>query len=191
MANRMSVEKRNGILRLLCEGNSIRSIGRLGTNIPTVLRQLRWAAGHCRLVMDERFIKLHLGHVEVDEIWTFVGKKQARLTVDERAERHDIGDVYLWTGIDQESKLIPTFRCGKRSADNARRFMMDLASQLVFPRPHASDSHAYFRPVVRPITQLSTDGFSGYPEAVDLAFGNATPRSFTRRASWSGRSGAA
>lgn len=131
MANVMPVEKRDTILRLLCEGNSIRSTTRLmGTNIPTVLRQLVRAGEHCQRVMDEHFHDLHLGHVEVDEVWTFVGKKQARLTVDERAERSDIGDVYLWTGIDQESKLIPTFLCGKRSADNARRFMLDLAEQL-------------------------------------------------------------
>jgi hypothetical protein len=119
MANVMSVEKRNSILRLLCEGNSVRSITRLmGTNIRKVLRQLNLAAEHCQRVMGERFVELHLGHVEVDEIWTFCGKKQARLTTDEKAERHDIGDVYLWTGIDQKSKLIPAFLCGKRSADN-------------------------------------------------------------------------
>ena len=51
------------------------------------------------------FVSLHLGHVEIDEMWTFVAKKQARLTVDEKALRHDIGDVYLWYGIDQETML--------------------------------------------------------------------------------------
>jgi IS1 family transposase len=173
MANKMPVEKRNSILRLLTEGNSIRSVTRLmATNIPTVLRQLAWAGEHCRELMNDRLTGLHLGHVEVDEMWTFVAKKQARLTVDEKAERSDIGDVYLWYGIDQETKLIPAFLMGKRSADNARRFMLDLRNRLVFPNnPHASDAHAYTAGGYRPIVQISTDGFAAYPEAVDLAFG--------------------
>ena len=54
MARIMPVEKRNTILRLLVEGNSIRSVTRLmATNIPTVLRQLVWAGDHCRKLMDD------------------------------------------------------------------------------------------------------------------------------------------
>lgn len=172
MANVMSVEKRNTILRLLVEGNSVRSVCRLmQTNIHSVLRQLHWAGDHCRRIMDERLQNLTLEHLECDEIWTFVLKKQARLTVDEKAERNDIGDVYLWTALDQHTRLIPAFRLGKRSADNARRFMMDIASRLRFPKPHDSDRHAYKAPQRRYVTQISTDGFPAYPEAVDLAFG--------------------
>lgn len=112
-----------------------------------------------------------LDHVECDEIWTFVGKKQARLTVQEKAERHDIGDVYLWTAVDATTKLVPSYVIGKRSADNARKLMIDLASRLTFPSPHAGDVHAFHDPLPLYVTQLSTDGFAGYPEAVDLAFG--------------------
>ncbi len=53
----------------------------------------------------------------------------------------------------------------------ARRFMTDLASRLAWPSPHESDSHAYRTGGYRTVTQISTDGFAGYPEAVDLAFG--------------------
>jgi hypothetical protein len=60
---------------------------------------------------------------------------------------------------------------GKRSADNARRLMMDLASRLVMPTPHDTDSHAWRPESSIYITQISTDGFAAYPEAVDLAFG--------------------
>ena len=127
MARIMPIEKRNTILRLLVEGNSIRSVTRLmGTNIPTVLRQLHWAGEHCRKLMDERFRNLTLSHLECDELWTFVQKKQARLTTQERTERGDIGDVYLWIALDQETKCIPSYKLGKRSADMARRFMVDL-----------------------------------------------------------------
>jgi hypothetical protein len=142
MANVMSVEKRNTILRLLVEGNSIRSVCRLmQTQIRTVLRQLLWAGEHCQRLMDDRFTGLTLNHLETDEMWTFVGKKQSRLTVDERRERSDIGDVYLWYSIDQDTKLVPTFLLGKRSADNARRFMVELRSRLEMPnvRPHDTD----------------------------------------------------
>ncbi len=170
--NRMSKEKRDTILRLLVEGNSIRSVTCLmGTNISSVLRQLQWAGDRAEALMDRMFSELTLEHVEVDEVWTFIAKKQARLTVDERLERSDIGDMYLWTGIDQRTKLIPMHLVGKRSADNAGRFMMGLANRLRFP-PVGEANDMNFRPgFFRPIVQISTDGFAGYPEAVDLAFG--------------------
>lgn len=172
MANIMPREKRNTILRLLVEGNSVRSVCRLmRTNIPSVLRQLEWAGKHCDAVMDQHFQGLTLSHLECDEVWTFCQKKQAQLTPEERAERSDIGDIYLWTALDQETKLIPAYVVGKRSADNARRLMMQLASRLVMPRPHASDAHAYHPAMLPIVTQISTDAFAGYPEAVDLAFG--------------------
>jgi IS1 family transposase len=168
----MSVEKRNTILRLLVEGNSIRSVTRLlGTNIPSVLRQLRWAGKHCQELMDQRFTGLRLRHVECDEIWTFCAKKQARLTVEERAIRHDIGDIYCWYGIDQDTRLIPAHTVGKRSGDMARRFMTGLANRLAMPTAHASDARDYQPGGYRPVVQISADAFVAYPEAVDLAFG--------------------
>jgi IS1 family transposase len=170
----MSTEKRNTILRMLVECNSIRGTTRLmNTNIATVLRQLVWAGGQCRQLMDREFRNLTLDHVECDEIWTFVGKKQARLTTEEKAISGRTGDVYLWTGIDQTTKLMPTFMLGKRSADMARRFMMDLAGRLAWPNtnPGASDAKNFRAGGYRPIVQISTDGFAAYPEAVDLAFG--------------------
>ncbi len=82
-----------------------------------------------------------------------------------------MGDVYLWTALDQDTKLVASFILGKRSADNARRLMMDLSHRLVFPRPHQSDPHGYQTGGYLHITQLSTDALAAYPEAVDLAFG--------------------
>ncbi len=170
--NRMPIEKRNTILRLLCEGNSIRSICRLmQTNIPTVLRQLVWAVERFQSLMEGMFRGLRLQHLEGDEIWTFVGKKLGRMTVEEKRTRGDIGDVYLWYAIDQKTKLIPAFHLGKRTGDNARRTMVKLANTMTFPTPHETDDHNYRRGLYQPITQISTDGFAGYPEAVDLAFG--------------------
>ena len=168
----MSTEKRNTILRLLVEGNGIRSVCRLmGTNIPSVLRQLEWAGEHCGQLLEEKLRGLDLSHLECDEIWTFCQKKQARLTIEEKALRSDIGDVYLFTAQDQDTRLIASHLLGKRSGDNTRRFMMQLAGRLNMPKPHASDRHQYFASKHQTITQISTDGWMAYPEAVDLAFG--------------------
>ena len=88
MANVMTTEKRNTILRHLVEGNSIRSTCRLmGTNIPSVLRQLEWAGKHCAALLESKLQGLKCRHLECDEIWTFCQKKQANLTIEERALR--------------------------------------------------------------------------------------------------------
>ncbi|MBW3599111.1 MAG: hypothetical protein KY475_17800, partial [Planctomycetes bacterium] len=170
--NRLSPARQSLILRLLCEGNSIRSTSRItGCHTKTVGDTIL-AYGHAaRHLLDDYLTGMTLRHVEVDEMWTFVGKKQAHLTVDERRERHDIGDVYLWTCVDQDSKLIASHLVGKRSADNARRLMVDLARRIEIPRPHASDDHHFERRRPEPVIQISTDGLAAYPEAIDLAFG--------------------
>ncbi len=168
MSNVMCHEKRKLILRLLCEGNSLRGTGRVtGTDKKTIGRLIRQFGVACQNFLDETLRGLDCPHVEVDEIWTFVGKKQKRLTTEQKALEGRIGDVYLWTAIDAGSKLLVTYALGKRSADMARRFMMDLSERLVLPRPHESDQTGKFRI----ITRISSDGFPGYPEAVDLAFG--------------------
>lgn len=170
--NRLSPDRQALCLRLLCEGSSIRSTSRItGAHKNTVERLIIQFGQAAQMLLDEKMRGLTLAHVEVDEIWTFVAKKQARLTVEERATRHNIGDVYLWTCLDQQTKLIPSFLLGKRSADNARRLMTDLARRLNMPRPHESDDHAFEQGAHRTVVQLSTDGFAAYPEAVDLAFG--------------------
>ena len=98
-------------------------------------------------------------------------KKQSRLTVEERQTRHDIEDVYLWTMLDADTKLLVSHEVGKRSGDMARRLMKDFATRLVFPRPHESDRHRFSQSGHRIVVQISSDGFAAYPEAVDLAFG--------------------
>lgn len=172
MANILKRDKQLSALHLLVEGNSIRGTERLtGVHRDTLCRLVVRFGNACRDFMDREMRGLTLGHVQVDEVWTFVAKKQARLNVDEKRDRYDIGDIYLWTALDMDSKLVPAFALGKRSADNARRLMMDLASRLNVPKPHDSDDHAYERGVHKPVCQLSTDAFAAYPEAVDLAFG--------------------
>ena len=125
----------------------------------------------CREFLDQRMRNLTLDHLQFDKQWTYVYKKQARLPVDTRREIPDMGDIYIWTCIDQKTKLMPSFRLGKRTGDNARRFMQDVAGRLTWPSPHASDAHAFQPGEFKRTIQISTDGFAAYPEACDLAFG--------------------
>lgn len=172
MANVLPRDLQITVLHHLLEGNTLRSTTRLtGVHRTTIANLMVNFGGKCQDFMDREFSGLKLRHVEVDEIWSYVGKKQARLTVDEKQERADAGDVYLWYGIDQQTKLAPCFVVGKRNADNARRLLVQLAGRLEWPTAHQSDPHGYQAGGYKPIVQISTDGFSAYPEAVDLAFG--------------------
>lgn len=165
MANVLSVDDQILVLHHLVEGNSIRSIQRVtGIDKKTILRLLVKFGEACRDFLDGQMRGLELHHLEVDEQWTFVKKKQGRLHDSDR-DNPRVGDQYLWLAIDETTKLIPSFAIGKRSADNARRFMVDLADRIALPIPTDTGERSGIIP------QISTDGFNGYPEAVDLAFG--------------------
>ena len=81
-----------------------------GTQKRTVLRLLVRFGKACRELLDRKMRGLTLDHLEVDEMWTFCRKKQARLTMEERATRHDIGDIYLWICLDQRNEAGPHVR---------------------------------------------------------------------------------
>jgi hypothetical protein len=113
------------------------------------------------------------------EIWTFVLIKQGHIRAG--CDDSEIGDQYTFVAIDQDTKLIPSFIIGKRTRENAERFMLDLADRIRAPRPG--------EPRIR--LQISTDGFGGYPAAVDLAFANTVDygviiKNFLALASWCG-----
>jgi IS1 family transposase len=172
MANTLKLATRMMVLRLLCEGNSIRSTERITGVHRDSIGRLIVRLGECaRNFLDERLQGLTLRHVECDEIWTFVGKKQDKLTTEQKQLSGTIGDVYLFTAIDEDTKLLACYALGKRSADMARRFLMDLAARVSWPNPHSSDPHAFQTGGYQTVIRLSTDGFAAYPEAVDLAFG--------------------
>ncbi len=164
MTNVLKTEKKLTVLHHLVEGNSIRATERLtGVHRDTIMRLMVQAGNKCRDFLDATLRNLTPRHIEVDEIWTFVAKKRGQLHVDERDNPY-IGDIYLWTAVDQDTKLIASFALGKRTGDWARRFLVDLASRIKLPAPNDLDSYA-------PTIQLSSDAFPAYPEAVDLAFG--------------------
>jgi transposase-like protein/IS1 family transposase len=169
---RIDVEDAKLALHLLTQGMSVRATSRTtGLNKKTVLKLIVLFGTACREFLDRTMRNLTLEHLEFDEQWSWVFRKNAHIPLDERREAHDQGDIYIWTCVDQRTKLMPSFRLGKRTGDNARRFALDVASRLTWPTAHASDDHAYAAGSFRRIVQVSTDGFAAYPEAIDLAFG--------------------
>ena len=114
-----------------------------------------------RGVMDRRFRNLNLTHLQCDEIWTFVRKKQRNSSRPNGRTR--LGDQYLYIALDEMTKMVPSFAIGKRTTETTELFMDDLAGRLVVPPLLLSD----------PRPMISTDGFAAYPGAVDGAFGGA------------------
>jgi IS1 family transposase len=152
------------VLRLLTEGNSIRSTVRItGIHKKTVTRLLVRVGNGCRKFLNREMRGLKLDSIECDEIWTFCRKKQGKLT---DAERNDltIGDQYLYIAQDKDSLLIPSYALGKRNEEMTRAFMDDLSQRIIVPaNPNAPWDEK---------PQISTDGWQSYPGAVEESFGS-------------------
>jgi IS1 family transposase len=113
----------------------------------TVMRLLVEAGNVAADYQNRVFRNLSCRRIQVDEIWAFVGAKQKNLTPENQA-RGAIGDIWLWTAIDADTKLVPSWLLGDRTAPTARMFMLDLASRLDSRVQLTSDSHgAYLRAV--------------------------------------------
>jgi len=150
--NRVPLARRTQIINCLVEGNSIRSTERMtGTHRDTIMRLLVEVGDGCAKLLDEQMRDLPCRRIQVDEIWAYVGKKQAHLTRED--DRSRLGDMWTFVAIDPESKLIPSYRVGKRTGANARAFMGDLSERLANR------------------VQISSDALSSYVDAVERAFG--------------------
>ena len=151
--NKLSKGKRTRILHALVEGNSIRSTARMtGTSKNTVLRLLVDAGKACAAYQDQVLRDLPCCRIQVDEVWSFVHSKAANVA-RARAAPYEAGDVWTWTAIDAETKLVPSWRVGDRSCETAIDFMDDLRGRLANR------------------VQLTSDGHRAYLEAVEGAFG--------------------
>ena len=152
MANILPKEKQIQIVSALAEGNSIRSIERMtGVHRDTIMRLGVRVGEGCKAILDGKMRNLNCSRIEVDEIWGFIGKKNARASAHERHQ--GFGDVWTFLAIDPETKLIPSFVVGKRTRYYTVEFMRDLASRL------------------NNRIQLSSDAMASYPDAVEMAFG--------------------
>jgi len=154
MANVLPLSKRVQILAMLCEGSSMRSISRVvGCSINTVTKMLEDAGNTCLELHDELVTRVAAKNVQCDEIWSFNYAKQKNVA-RAKAAPDDAGDVWTWTALDADSKLMITFAVGGRNQAMAAALMSDLASRLT-GRVH-----------------LSTDGLRLYQSAVEGAFGD-------------------
>jgi IS1 family transposase len=105
----------------------------------------------CAAYQDEHLRNLPCRRIQCDETWSFVGAKQKNVTMEQ--VEAGMGDVWTWTAIDADTKLVPCWMVGQRGLETATEFIGDLASRL---------SHR---------VQLTTDGHRPYLEAVETAFG--------------------
>ncbi len=151
--NRLSIQDRAQILTLLVEGNSLCSVTRItGKSINTVTKLLIEAGTACELYQLETLSKLPCKRIQCDEIWSFCGMKEKNVPEEQKGEL-GVGDVYTWTALDPDTKLIASFLVGKRNSTYAEAFITDLAGRLANR------------------VQLTTDGDKPYLTAAEKAFG--------------------
>lgn len=152
--NRITKEKQVRIVAALAEGNSLRATARMtDTAINTVIKLLLDLGRACDAYQHKTLVNLPCQRVQVDEIWSFVYAKQKNVPANRRGEA-GVGDVWTWTAIDADTKLVPSWHVGGRNAEDAAQFISDLASRLAKR------------------VQLTSDGHKPYLRAVEGAFGS-------------------
>jgi IS1 family transposase len=150
--NKLDRKTRAQILHLLCEGQSIRAVTRLtGTSKNTVAKLLVEAGHACAAYQDKHLRDLTCQRVQMDEIWSFVYAKAANVK-GAKAAPATAGDVWTWTAICADTKLIVSWLLADRTLDSAMTFTHDLESRLANR------------------VQLTSDGHAPYLQAVDAAF---------------------
>jgi IS1 family transposase len=151
--NRLSRAERAQIIRALVEGNSIRSVARMTGNARNTITTLLVQLGTASAAYQDRTLR-NLGstRVECDEVWSFCYAK-AKNVPEERRGEFGYGDVWTWTAIDPDTKLVPSWLVGSRDLDDAMAFIADLGSRLANR------------------VQITTDGHKPYVEAIERAFG--------------------
>jgi len=151
MANVLDKDKQIAVIGALAEGSSIRSIERLtGVHRDTIMRLGVKVGAGCATLLDSKMQDLDCNYLQFDELWGFIGKKERHCSVDDSPE---LGDVWTFCAIDAETKLVPSFKVGKRTGAVATEFVNDVASRM------------------RHRVQISSDAMHSYIEAVENAFG--------------------
>ncbi len=143
-------DKQIEIIAALTEGMSIRAVERLtGVHRDTIMRLGARVGRGCAELHDRMMVGVRAGRLELDETWSFVGKKQ------KRAERHELavkGDQYTFIGMSASTKAIIAYRVGKRDSHNTMEFIYDLRERVIGA------------------PEISTDGFHPYKMAIRDAF---------------------
>jgi IS1 family transposase len=151
--NNLQIERQIAVISALVEGNSIRATVRMtGVAKDTVIKLLARVGQACAEYQDKTLRNLPCKRIQCDEIWSFCYAKEKNVPADLRG-KFGYGDVWTWTALCADTKIIPCWRVGGRDAWNAQNFMHNLASRLANR------------------VQLTTDGHRVYLTAVEVAFG--------------------
>lgn len=151
--NKLPIEKRRLILNMLVEGSSMRSISRVADVSINTVSKLLVDAGQAAIALHNEHVQnVEAKRVQCDEIWSFCYAKQKNVKTA-KAAPSEAGDVWTWTALDADSKLIVSYLVGGRDAEYALEFMDDLRDRLANR------------------VQLTTDGHGAYLQAVEEAFG--------------------
>ena len=128
MANVLSAEKQTAIIAALAEGSSIRGIERItGVHRDTIMRLGARVGQGCTALLDEKMRNLPCRLLQFDEVWGFIGKKERHVRPDDDPQ---YGNVWTFCAIDAETKLVPSFKCGKRDLATAKVFVADVQSRM-------------------------------------------------------------
>jgi IS1 family transposase len=152
--NKLNIDRQAQIIKVLCEGNSLRSTSRItGAAVNTVVKLLKDVGAACLKYHDKVMRDLPCKKLQADEIWSFVYSKDKNVPENHKGE-FGYGDVWTFTAIDADTKLVPCWKVGVRDYECACEFVSDLQERLANR------------------IQLTTDGRTVYIEAVATAFGN-------------------
>jgi IS1 family transposase len=144
MANVLSTEMRSRIVSALVEGNSIRTAARIvGVSKNTVQKLLLDLGAACSEYQDRILRDLPCKRLQVDEIWSFVCAKAKNLP-EERCGEFGYGDVWTFTAIDADTKLVPAWLVGPRDGGSATEFLQDLEGRLASGIQLTSYGHTMF-----------------------------------------------
>lgn len=152
-AMRLPEDKALLCLHLLCEGSSVRAVERItGVEKTTILKLLVQVGQGCERMMAEKIKGVAVTDVQADELWTFITAKQGTVA-RRKIAAPDAGDAYCYIGMCRTSRLVLAWHLGKRNSWDSHDFVEKLSTATA----------GNF--------QLSTDGFNGYPNAVEYALG--------------------
>lgn len=149
-------DKKVDVINGLCNGMSLRAASRVFNVHRTTIQHLLVRVGErCDELMADHMRGVDCKHLELDELWTFCGKKEGRLSPAEKLN-DEIGDQYLFFAIDHDTKVIPAWALGKRDQVTALQLLYQLRGRLNGCRP-----------------QLSSDAWSGYVATIGALFGDS------------------
>jgi IS1 family transposase len=151
--NKLPSETRAKILSMLVEGMSMRAVSRLANvSINTVTKLLVDAGMAAEAFHDVTVRNVAVKQLQCDEIWAFCQAKRVNVASMKKPSLQ-AGDVWTFSALDRDTKLIVSWFSGDRDYRNTRAFLNDAASRIAGP------------------VQVSTDGMSAYTAEMSDAFG--------------------